>query len=88
MQNRTFNLTCFCDLGVEVSIHSTCVLGSVEACVHHRFFALALLAKTVQFKLTQCIVHKKMTIRISYADRTGSNSADQGWTTPTRAGPG
>ena len=24
MQNRTFNLTCFCDLGVEVSIHLTC----------------------------------------------------------------
>ena len=28
MQNRTCNLTCFCDLGVDVSIHLTCVTGS------------------------------------------------------------
>ena len=37
MQNRTFNL-CFCDLGVEVSIHLTCTtyagdcLGKVSVC--------------------------------------------------------
>ena len=52
------------------------------------FFVLVLLARTVQFKLTQCIVHEKTTIKIIYAGRTGPDSADQDWSVPTRAGPG
>ena len=42
------------------------------------FFVLTLLARTVQFRLAQCIVHKKMTIKIIYTDQTGLGGAGQG----------
>ena len=40
------------------------------------FFALSLLARTVQFKHTQCIVHNKIPINIIYADQTGPGSVE------------
>ena len=59
------------------------------------FFVLALLARTVQFKLTQCIVHNKIPINIICADQTGPGSVeqagpdrvDQGSARQGRAGP-
>ena len=41
------------------------------------FFVLALLASTEQFKLTQCIIHNKITINIISADQTGPGSVQQ-----------
>ena len=41
------------------------------------FFVLALLARTEKFKLTQCIVHNKITITIICADQTGPDSVEQ-----------
>ena len=41
------------------------------------FFVFALLARTVQFKLTQCIVDDKMTTKITYTDQTGPDSVEQ-----------
>ena len=41
------------------------------------FFVLVLQARTVQFKLSQCIVYKKMTTKITYTDRTGPGSVEQ-----------
>ena len=60
------------------------------------FFFLALLARTVQFKFTQCILHTEMTMKITYTDQTGQDSVeragpdrvDQGSTTQGRARPG
>ena len=45
--------------------------------IHHSFFVLALLARTVQFKPTQCIAHKKTAIKIIYPGRTGPDRAGQ-----------
>ena len=44
------------------------------------------MARTVEFKLTQCIFHKKMTIKIIYTDQTGPDSVEQ--TGPDRADQG
>ena len=49
----TFVSTCFCNFGVEVSIHLTRVIGSW----HHYFTIVALLPKTVQFGFARCIEH-------------------------------
>ena len=57
------------------------------------FLVLALLPRTAQLGLTQCIVHKKVTFKIIYTGRTGPDRARQcrpgpGRTEPDRTGQG